>query len=85
MLSCTQLMQELKEVERSLRTVMCMNLNLRGDERDIFMFFSRVGTVVDVKLITDKNTKKSKGFAYVEFSKQEEVLSAVSLSGQVSS
>lgn len=42
------------------------NLSLRADERDIFEFFSTAGRVVDVKLISDRNTRKSKGFAYIE-------------------
>ena len=32
-----------------------------------FEFFSRAGTVVDVKLITDKNTRRSRGLAYIEY------------------
>lgn len=42
----------------------------------------QVGKVVDIKLITDKTTKRSKGFAYIEFSQVEEVIAAVSLTGQ---
>lgn len=40
--------------------------------------------VTDIRLITDRHTKKSKGLAYVEFSKQEEVFGALTLTGQVS-
>jgi hypothetical protein len=39
--------------------------------------------VTDIRLITDRHTKKSKGLAYVEFSKQEEVFAALTLTGQV--
>ena len=42
------------------------NLSLRADERDIFEFFSQAGRVVDVKLISDRNTRRSKGFSYIE-------------------
>lgn len=38
---------------------------------------------MDVKIIMDRNTRKSKGFAYVEFEKQEDVLNALALTGQV--
>ena len=56
----------------------------QADERDIFKFFSAVGTVNDIKLITDKHTKKSKGIAYIEFSTQEEVFMAITtLNGAV--
>ncbi|EFJ45773.1 hypothetical protein VOLCADRAFT_105799 [Volvox carteri f. nagariensis] len=75
--------RELRELERATRTVFAYNLSLRADERDIFEFFSKVGRVVDIRLITDKNTKKSRGLAYVEFSKVEEVISAVALTGNI--
>jgi RNA-binding protein 39 len=37
--------------------------------------------VTDIRLITDRHTKRSKGLAYVEFSKQEEVFVALALTG----
>lgn len=43
----------------------------------------QVGRVVDIKLITDKHTRKSRGLGYVEFSKVEEVISAVALTGNL--
>lgn len=52
-------------MERSARTVFAYNLSLKADDRDIFQLFSRAGTVLDVKLITDRSTRRSKGFAYV--------------------
>lgn len=70
-------------MERSTRTVFAYNLSLKADERDIFEFFSVAGRVLDVKLITDKNTKRSKGFAYIEYAQQTDVLSAVALTGQL--
>lgn len=39
--------------------------------------------VTDIRLITDRHTKRSKGLAYVEFSKQEEVFVALTLTGQI--
>mmetsp|Transcript_26889 Transcript_26889/g.58686 ORF Transcript_26889/g.58686 Transcript_26889/m.58686 type:complete len:583 (+) Transcript_26889:130-1878(+) len=71
--------RELRELERATRTVFAYNLNLKADERDIFKFFGQAGTVTDIKLITDKNTKRSKGMAYVEFKKQEDVITAMSI------
>ncbi len=59
-------------------------LSSQADERDIFKFFSQVGTVNDIQLITDKNTKRSKGMAYIEFKAQEEVFKAIAtLNGQL--
>ncbi|GLC69827.1 hypothetical protein PLESTF_000884800 [Pleodorina starrii] len=75
--------RELRELERATRTIFAYNLSLRADERDLFQFFSKVGRVVDIRLISDKNTKKSRGLAYIEFSKVEEVISAVALTGNI--
>lgn len=75
--------RELRELERATRTIFVFNLSLKVDERDLFEFFSKVGRVVDIKLITDKHTRKSRGLGYVEFSKVEEVISAVALTGNL--
>uniref|UniRef100_A0A7S0RKZ5 RRM domain-containing protein n=1 Tax=Chlamydomonas leiostraca TaxID=1034604 RepID=A0A7S0RKZ5_9CHLO len=74
--------QELKDLERTVRTIMVMNLNLRAEERDIFEFFVKAGGINDIKLIRDKNTKRSKGIAYVEFATVESAISALTLNGQ---
>ena len=74
--------QELRDLERTVRTVMVMNLNLRAEERDIFDFFGKVGYINDIKIIRDKNTKRSKGIAYIEFSTVESAINAVTLNGQ---
>lgn len=52
--------RELRALERAARTVFVTNVNLRADERDLFQFFSKVGKVMDIKIIMDKHTKKSK-------------------------
>jgi RNA-binding protein 39 len=39
--------------------------------------------VTDIRIITDRHTKRSKGLAYIEFGKQEEVFAALTLTGQV--
>ena len=54
------------ELDKDIRTVFLYNLNLKAQERDIFELFSRAGKVVDVRIIMDRNTRKSKGFAYIE-------------------
>lgn len=41
------------------------------------------GPLNDIKIITDKTTGRSKGFAYVEFQRKEDVLNALGLTGQV--
>lgn len=75
--------RELKELERATRTVFAYNLNIKADERDIFEFFSLAGEVTDIRLITDRNTKRSKGLAYIEFASQQQVFSALALTGQM--
>ena len=64
---------ELTPEERDVRTVFCMQLAARIRPRDLEEFFSSVGIVRDVRLITDPRTKRSKGIAYVEFKETDSV------------
>lgn len=50
--------------------------------RDLEEFFSSVGKVRDVRLITCNKTKRFKGIAYIEFEDPESVALALGLSGQ---
>ncbi|KAK9865341.1 hypothetical protein WJX84_001809 [Apatococcus fuscideae] len=75
--------RELKELDRDTRTVFAYNLNLKAEERNLFEFFSKAGKVVDVKIIMDRNTRKSKGFSYIEFQNREDIVNALALTGQV--
>lgn len=59
--------RELRELDRDIRTVFAFNLPLKADERNLFEFFSKAGQVEDVRIIKDRNTNKSKGFAYIEY------------------
>lgn len=74
--------KELKELDRDTRTVFAYNLNLKADERDLFDFFSGAGEVVDVRIIMDRNTRRSKGFAYIEMASRDAIIPALSLAGQ---
>jgi hypothetical protein len=47
--------------ERDQRTVFAYQLSLKADERDVYEFFSRAGKVRDVRLIMDRNSRRSKG------------------------
>jgi RNA-binding protein 39 len=89
---------ELTPEERDLRTVFCkrkfsilnltlivflgMQLAAMIRPRDLEEFFSRVGKVRDVRLITDPRTRRSKGVAYVEFRDLACVQAALALSGE---
>ena len=44
-----------------------MQLAARIRPRDLEEFSSRVGKVRDVRMISDRNSRRSKGIAYVEF------------------
>ncbi|XXG86279.1 hypothetical protein AAC387_Pa11g1202 [Persea americana] len=47
--------------ERDQRTVFAFQICLKADERDVYEFFSRAGKVRDVRLIMDRNSRRSKG------------------------
>ncbi|XP_070575779.1 RNA-binding protein 39-like [Ptychodera flava] len=73
---------ELPPEERDARTVFCWQLSQRIRPRDLEEFFSSVGKVRDVRLIADRNSRRSKGIAYVEFTSKDCVPLALGLSGQ---
>jgi len=53
------------------------NLHYNVDEEDLRGIFEEYGEVNSVKLITDKFTNKSKGFAFVEMSSNESGQAAI--------
>ncbi|PIS23447.1 RNA-binding protein [candidate division WWE3 bacterium CG08_land_8_20_14_0_20_40_13] len=53
------------------------NLPFRFTNEDIKTTFAEVGNVVDAVVITDKMTKRSRGFGFVEFSTEEEAQKAL--------
>ena len=74
--------RELAALDRDIRTVFVANLSLRVGERDLFEFFSRAGRVTDVRLITDRGSRRSKGLAYVEMGTREAAVEALALAGE---
>ncbi|KAF2302095.1 hypothetical protein GH714_032637 [Hevea brasiliensis] len=68
--------------ERDQRTVFAYQISLKADERDVYEFFSRAGKVRDVRLIMDRNSRRSKGVGYIEFYDVMSVPMAIALSGQ---
>ncbi|XP_027366739.1 RNA-binding protein 39 [Abrus precatorius] len=68
--------------ERDQRTVFAYQISLKADERDAYEFFSRAGKVRDVRLIMDRNSRRSKGVGYIEFYDVMSVPMAIALSGQ---
>jgi RNA-binding protein 39 len=59
-----------------------MQLSAKVSPHDLEEFFQKVGQVCDVKMISDRNSRRSKGIAYVEFYDENSVLPALSLTGQ---
>lgn len=55
------------------------NLPFSTTEEDLRGMFAQAGTVVSVSLIKDRDTGRSRGFAFVELSTQAEAEKAVSL------
>ncbi|XVF67962.1 hypothetical protein PTKIN_Ptkin10aG0164200 [Pterospermum kingtungense] len=68
--------------ERDQRTVFAYQISLKANERDVYEFFSRAGKVRDVRLILDRNSRRSKGVGYIEFYDVMSVPMAIALSGQ---
>ncbi|KAE8008798.1 hypothetical protein FH972_005274 [Carpinus fangiana] len=68
--------------ERDQRTVFAYQICLKANERDVYEFFSRAGKVRDVRLIMDRNSRRSKGVGYIEFYDAMSVPMAIALSGQ---
>lgn len=64
---------DVNDEDLDARTVFCMQLSQRIRARDLQEFFSSVGKVRDVRLITCNKTKRFKGIAYIEFRDPESV------------
>ena len=74
-------MKEKKEdPEVQKRTVFVNNLSFAANEDQIREHFGKHGSIVDVNIVRN-NHGKSRGFAYVEFEKEEEAKKAVSENG----
>ncbi|VVB13889.1 unnamed protein product [Arabis nemorensis] len=69
--------------ERDQRTVFAYQMPLKASERDVYEFFSKAGKVRDVRLIMDRNSRRSKGVGYIEFYDVMSVPMAIALSGQL--
>ncbi|XP_023003013.1 RNA-binding protein 39-like isoform X2 [Cucurbita maxima] len=69
--------------ERDQRTVFAYQMPLKATERDVYEFFSKAGKVRDVRLIMDRNSRRSKGVGYVEFYDAMSVPMAIAISGQL--
>jgi RNA recognition motif-containing protein len=53
------------------------NLPYSADDAQLQQLFAAYGSVVDARVITDRNTGQSKGFGFVEMSTDDEARSAI--------
>ncbi|XP_073287671.1 uncharacterized protein [Primulina huaijiensis] len=58
-------------------TAFISNLSLESTEGDLRNFFGVDGGVVDIRILTDKFTKKSRGLAYVDFTNDARLAAAL--------
>lgn len=67
---------------RDARCVLVTQLQVKATEEDVEFFFAAVcEQVVEVALVKEKSTGRSKGFGYVELASLDDVKSALLLSG----
>jgi len=71
-----------REAERSQRTVFACQIHPKNEERDLFEFFSEAGRVIDIQLLRDSRTFRSKGLGYIEFEDRTSIPTALSFSGK---
>eukprot|EP01080_Neovahlkampfia_damariscottae_P004806 gene4806-8392_t len=72
----------LTDEQREKRTIFVYNLSVETNEKQIALFFNKVGRIRDVKLIKDRFTNRSKGFGFVEFTEASSVEEALRLTGK---
>ena len=57
------------------------NLSYDTTGEDLSELFGKFGQIAEVKLITDRDTGRSKGFAFLTFSQSEPIEDALALNG----
>jgi len=74
---------EISEADRDRRTVFVMQLSAKLRDSELRDFFSKAGKVSDVKIIADRNSRRSKGVGYVEFEDEASVEKALTLTNEI--
>ena len=54
------------------------NINFRAREEELKELFQQYGEVASVKIVTDRETGRSRGFGFVEMPNDDEAKSAIS-------
>lgn len=68
---------KVEEDEDTHKELFIKNLSYQSTEDSVFEAFSKFGTVVNVKLLTDKFTGKPKGIGFVEFESRADAKKAL--------
>jgi len=58
------------------------NLPYRANERDLRKRFSQYGQIRDVRIVKDRSTGRSKGYAFITFSSDREAKKSLSAHGK---
>lgn len=70
--------REVDEVTMSkVKTLYVSNLNISASEHLLFSVFQPYGNLINVVIIRNPSTKQSRGFAFIEYEKRENALSAL--------
>jgi RNA recognition motif-containing protein len=58
-------------------TIFVSNLSFNIEDEDLEGFFTDLGKVTSARVITDKQTNRSRGFGFVEMPDRQEALAAI--------
>ncbi|PJE79327.1 hypothetical protein CI610_01712 [invertebrate metagenome] len=65
------------------RTLYVGNLAYTADEQDLDQAFAEYGSIDDIKLMRDRETGKSRGFAFITFSEEKDAQAGLDMDGKV--
>jgi RNA recognition motif-containing protein len=71
----------LAEIKNSCMNIYIAKIKFQATESDLKELFGAYGTVTSAKIISDRETGKSKGFGFVEMSKEEGDVAIAALNG----
>lgn len=70
--------------EQDFATVYIGNLSYNKSEGSIKKLFAKYGKVINIKIVVDPKTEKSKGIAFVQMTQKQDALKAIkSLNGKI--
>ena len=72
-----QLVQQPQQQQQQKHDIFVGNLDFNTTEEQLHQIFSDIGRLVRVRMVTDQDTGKPRGFAFVEFEDPQAALSAI--------